>query len=223
MQCTGRMERSQEKTKRTAIYGGSFNPIHTGHTQLARWITEQGYADELWFLVSPLNPLKQEASSTLLPDDVRLHLAQLAIEEDAENQPTRMPGLLCVSDFEMHLPRPSYMVNTLKELRRTYPDHDFLLLIGADNWLCFDQWYQPENILAHHRILVYPRKGYPIDPSSLPSCVTLLDSAPLFPTSSTLIRQAIQQGTCQGEWLATSVWQEIRQEGYYANIHEAKG
>ncbi len=205
------MEECRKRNKRTAIYGGSFNPIHTGHTQLARWIIEQGYADEMWFLVSPLNPLKQEASSTLLPDNARLHLAQLAIEQEHT-----MQGQLFVSDFEMHLPRPSYMVRTLEALRRTYPSRDFILLIGADNWLCFDQWYRPDEILAHHPILVYPRQGYTIDEDTFPPHVTLLSKAPLFPTSSTQIRQAIRLGKSQGEWLATNVWEEIRQRGYYA-------
>ena len=205
------MEECRKRNKRTAIYGGSFNPIHTGHTQLAQWIIEQGYADELWFLVSPLNPLKQEAGSELLPDDIRLHLAQLAIEQaDTDSRDS-----LRVSDFEMHLPRPSYMVHTLEALRQAYPTRDFILLIGADNWLCFDRWFQPEDILAHHSILVYPREGYPIDASLLPPQVTLLQSAPLFPTSSTDIRNAIRQGTCQGEWLSPNVWKEIQAEAYW--------
>ena len=202
------MEKSPAKTKTTAIYGGSFNPIHTGHTQLAQWLVDQGYADELWFLVSPLNPLKQEASSTLLPDDVRLRLAQLAVP-----QSRRSP--LRVSDFELSQPRPSYMAHTLEALRRRYPRRHFVLLIGADNWLTFDRWYQPDDILAHHPILVYPREGYPIDPTQLPPTVTLLPDAPLFPTSSTAIRTAIHEGRCQGEWLHARVWEEIQRMGYY--------
>ena len=104
---------------RIGIFGGSFNPIHTGHTRLGQWLVRKNYVDELWFMVSPLNPLKQN-STELLPDGLRLQLAQLAVEGKAG---------LRVSDFEMHLPRPSYMVHTLAQLRQAYPQHEFLLII----------------------------------------------------------------------------------------------
>lgn len=190
--------------KRTAIYGGSFNPIHLGHTSLGDWLCQEGYVEELWFLVSPLNPLKQQ-DTTLLDDAARLDLARLAVEEKST---------LRVSDFEMHMPRPSYMVHTLEALRSTYPDREFVLVIGADNWLAFPRWYQPEEIMAHHNLLVYPREGYDIDPATLPQEVQLVN-APLYPISSTDIRHAIARGTCQGEWLHPKVWEEIQAKGYY--------
>lgn len=189
----------------TALYGGSFNPIHLGHTQLGEWICKNGYADELWLLVSPLNPLKAESNDTLLPDTTRLHLARLAVQD--------ILGLM-VSDFEMSLPRPSFMVHTLEALRKTYPEREFVLVIGADNWLCFSQWRNPEEILRHHRILVYPRSGYDIDPTTLPATVQLVE-APLFPISSTEIRDSIAHGTCDGQWLAPNVWEEIKHQRLY--------
>lgn len=188
----------------TAIYGGSFNPIHLGHTSLGEWLCDEGLVDELWFLVSPQNPHKV-GDTSLLDDDIRLQLAQLAVEESER---------LHVSDFEMHLPRPSYMVHTLARLRESYPEREFVLVIGADNWARFNQWYKPEEIMAHHRIIIYPREGYPIDASALPSGVTLVHS-PLYPISSTDIRQAIANGTCQGEWLHPNVWREIQQRSLY--------
>ena len=200
------MEKSPARSKkRTAIYGGSFNPIHTGHTQLAQHIVAAGYVDELWLLVSPLNPLKVDSAATLLPDEVRLHLARLATTGIKE---------LRVSDFEMRLPKPSFMVNTLAALRKHYPRRQFVLVIGADNWACFDQWYHSEEILQRHEILVYPREGYPIDPTTLPPNVRLIQ-APLFNTSSSEIRQSIAQGNYQGNWLAPKVWEEIKQHRYY--------
>ncbi|MCR5180440.1 MAG: nicotinate (nicotinamide) nucleotide adenylyltransferase, partial [Bacteroidaceae bacterium] len=130
----------------TGIYGGSYNPIHEGHLTLGRWLVRHHYLDELWFLVSPQNPLKPAAG--LLDDAARLHLARLAVG--------RKRGLR-VSDFEFSLPRPSYMAHTLEALRSTYPDRDFVLVIGADNWHRFPQWYKSEEILRHHRLLIYPR------------------------------------------------------------------
>ena len=195
----------------TGIYGGSFNPIHLGHTTLGQWLVRHHYLDELWFLVSPQNPLKP--ASGQLDDDARLHLARLAVGRQRH---------LRVSDFEFHLPRPSYMVHTLEALREAYPDRDFVLVIGADNWYRFPDWYQSEEILRHHRLLVYPRPGYPIDPSSLPattihgvSSVTLVDT-PLLDISSTQVRQSIASDpSYAGEGLDPRVWQSIQQNRYY--------
>ena len=188
----------------TGIYGGSFNPIHVGHTTLGQWLVRHHYLDELWFLVSPQNPLKP--ASGLLDDDARLRLARLAVGRKRH---------LRVSDFEFHLPRPSYMVHTLKALRKAYPDRDFVLVIGADNWYRFPDWYQSEEILRHHRLLVYPRPGFPIDESQLPTGVTLVDT-PLLDISSTQIRDAIRhQPSYNGFGLDSRVWAEIKAKQYY--------
>ena len=189
---------------RIGIFGGSFNPIHTGHTRLGQWLVRKNYVDELWFMVSPLNPLKQD-STELLPDGLRLQLAQLAVEGKAG---------LRVSDFEMHLPRPSYMVHTLAQLRQAYPQHEFLLIIGADNWLRFNQWRNSEEIMLHHRLLVYPRPGYALDTASMPQGVSLV-ATPLFDISSTQIRQAIANGHYHGRGLSPKVWKSIKQNRYY--------
>lgn len=200
-------ENDTQKTHRmrTGIYGGSFNPIHLGHTRLGEWLCQEGFVDELWFLVSPQNPLKTHVTD-LLDDDLRLTLTSLAVEES---------DTLKVSDFEMHLPRPSYMVSTLKRLCQTYPERNFALVIGADNWHSFPLWKNHEEILRHHDIIIYPRDGFPIDASTLPPGVTLAIGAPLFDISSTDIRKAIAEGNCNGEWLAPAVWEEIRRKGLY--------
>ena len=186
------------------LYGGSFNPIHEGHLSLGRWLVSHALVDELWFLVSPQNPLKP--ATGLLDDDARLHLAQLAVGRKRH---------LRVSDFEFHLPRPSFMVHTLEALRATYPDRDFVLVIGADNWHRFPQWYQSDEILRHHRILIYPRSGFPIEEASLPTGVTLVHT-PLFDISSTQIREAIAHDPAyNGFGLNPRVWAEIKAKGYY--------
>lgn len=188
----------------TGLFGGSFNPIHTGHIRLGQWLVGKGIVDELWFLVSPLNPFKQ-GDNDLLADEARLQLARLAVKEK--------PGLQ-VSDFEMHLPRPSYMVHTLEKLRQTYPEREFRLVIGADNWARFPQWKESEEILRHHELLIYPRPGYPIDPETLPCGVRLINT-PQFDISSTQIRHDIRSGRYHGRGLTPAVWKEIKQKGYY--------
>ena len=185
----------------TGIYGGSFNPIHDGHTRLGTALCEMGLVDELWFVVSPHNPHKLHDG--LLEDTARLELAKMAVQES---------NCLQVSDVEFHLPRPSYMVHTLEKLRAENPEREFVLVMGADNWERFPLWHRHEEILRHHRIIVYPRPGYSLD--NLPPSVTLAQT-PLIPISSTDIREKIHKGCFQGEGLHPDVWKEITIKGYY--------
>lgn len=167
---------------RTGIYGGSFNPIHNGHIAIARAMTTRAGLDEVWLVVSPQNPLKSAGS--LLADGKRLLMAQTAVAD--------FPGIKA-SDYEFHMPRPSYMWNTLQSLSRDFPEHDFTLLIGADNWAVFHRWYRADDIIAHYPIAIYPRTGYPIDTASLPPNVKLIDTG-LYDISSTQVRELIARG-----------------------------
>ena len=164
---------------RTGIYGGSFNPIHNGHIAIARAMTTRAGLDEVWLVVSPQNPLKLAGS--LLADEKRLLMAQTAV--------SGIPGVTA-TDYEFHLPRPSYMWNTLQSLSRDFPERDFTLLIGADNWAVFHRWYRADDIIAHYPIAIYPRTGYPIDTASLPPNVRLIDTG-LYDISSTQVRELI--------------------------------
>ena len=125
-----------EKTK-TGIFSGSFNPIHIGHLALANYLCEFEGLDEVWFMVTPHNPFKKQAD--LWSDELRLQLVQLAIEGYPRFR---------ASDFEFHLPRPSYTVHTLNRLKEVYPKREFQLIIGSDNWKVFDQWFESEEALA---------------------------------------------------------------------------
>ena len=163
------------------IYGGSFNPVHFGHVGLARWVIENTDLDELWLLVSPNNPLKP--SGILAPEAERLAAVQKAIKD--------IPHVKA-SDFEFALPRPSYTANTLRELQKAYPEHEFTLVIGEDNLAIFDQWREYEYILQNFRVFVYPRNQiHPINPNILshPN-IHYLKDAPLFDISSTAIRRS---------------------------------
>lgn len=187
-----------ELRKRIAIFGGSFNPVHVGHIALARSVVQQQLADEVWLLVSPQNPLKQQAD--LLPEAQRLALARKAlVNEDGVE----------VSDFEFHLPRPSYTWNTLQALSAAYPDVDFSLLIGADNWALFHRWAHPVDILAHHKLWVYPRQGIVVDEASLPAGVCLIE-APLFPFSSTDIRNLMRKGESIHGYVPQAIEQDVQ-------------
>lgn len=166
--------------RKIGLYGGSFNPVHVGHIALAREIMQKYSLDEIWFVVSPHNPLKEE--SVLASDEERYQLVKKALKNEVG---------LKASDYEFHLPRPSYMWNTLSHLTKEYPNDKFSLIIGADNWQCFPRWFNYEEIIASYHIIIYPREGYAVN--ELPSTVTLADTR-LWNVSSTQIRSMIKRG-----------------------------
>lgn len=169
-----------EKVK-TVIFGGSFDPIHVGHISLATEVVKSGLANEVWFMVSPQNPHKEQCN--LSDENVRLKMVDLAI---ADNKHFK------ACDFEFSLPRPSYTITTLTALEESFPDREFVLLVGADNWEKFDRWYKHDEILARYRIIVYPRDNSAV-PVVLPDGVTWL-SAQLHDVSSTQIRALVADG-----------------------------
>lgn len=187
------------------IYGGSFNPIHKGHTSLASAILTQGLVDELWLMVSPLNPLKQGHEGEIAEYGHRVRMAEIAAEG--------VKGLR-VSDFESRLPVPSYMYNTLDRLRHEYEGKEFVLVIGADNWRNFHRWYRAEDILKEYGVLVYRRPGFEMDEEELPESVKVVDTD-LYDVSSTQIRETIRNGESADEWLEKGVSAYIEKYGLY--------
>jgi len=175
---------------RTGIFGGSFNPIHNGHISLAKQLRERAGLDEVWLMVSPQNPLKQ--ASDLLDDEKRMQMARLALE----NEPH-----IIASDYEMHMPKPSYTWNTLQALSKDYPDREFVLLMGGDNWALFDRWYHAEDIKKNYRIVVYDRT--PGEPGFID-------------ISSTAIRERIKAGKGIRRLVPKAVADLILKEKLYA-------
>ena len=180
---------------RTGIFGGSFNPIHNGHISLARQLREKAGLDEVWLMVSPQNPLKAQAD--LLDDQIRMEMARLAVEGET--------GIIA-SDYEMHLPKPSYTWNTLEALKRDYPDREFVLMIGGDNWQLFDKWYRADDIRNQYQIIVYPRRGYEGG----------IDGLDLIDISSTEIRDCIQAGKPINHLVPKAVAEYIKEHELYA-------
>lgn len=172
----------QGRRTRTGVFGGSFNPIHCGHIALARSMLGVAGLDEIWFVVSPQNPLKRQAD--LLPDALRLDIVRQALADEPR---------LEACDFEFGLPRPSYTWNTLSRMSLEWPERSFTLLIGGDNWQMFGRWYRAADILRSWPVVVYPRGGSSVDAASLPAGVTLA-STPLLDISSTEVRQRIWRG-----------------------------
>ena len=191
--------KNMKRRNTVGLYGGSFNPIHIGHIGLARQILSLNLVDEVWFSVSPQNPLKQNAF--LLDDEKRLSIVRHALEGEPR---------MIATDYEFHLPKPSYTWNTLHSLQADYPDTEFVLIIGADNWACIDRWSHGLEIAHHYPIIVYPRKGDTIDSSTLPPNVTLLNT-PMIDVSSTEIRSLIANGHPITGLVPASIEKEIEE------------
>ncbi|MFN0291372.1 nicotinate (nicotinamide) nucleotide adenylyltransferase [Pedobacter helvus] len=163
------------------LFFGSFNPIHIGHLVIANYMANYTSLKEVWFVVSPHNPLKQKSGLADMYD--RLEMARLA----TENSPH-----LKVSDIEFKLPQPSYTIDTLIYLKEKYPGKEFALIMGADNLSSFKKWKNYELLLQNHQLFVYPRPGVDLSEwVNHPSVV--ITETPQMEISSTFIRNAIKQ------------------------------
>lgn len=183
------------------LYFGSFNPVHIGHLIIASYVANNANVDQVWFVVSPQNPFKK--SQTLLNEYHRLHLIQLAIENDPQ---------LKWSDVEFKLPRPSYTIDTLIFLEEKYPQHTYSLILGSDSFQNLSKWKNGDFILNKYKIFVYNRPGF--DNSTSRSNVVQL-TAPLLEISSTEIRKLIAAGKTIRYLVPEKVRDEIELGGYY--------
>lgn len=190
------------KRPTVGLLGGSFDPVHVGHLMVASFVAQEAGLDEVWLSLSPSNPLKTERLAA--PDADRLAMLSLATP----------PGHnLKAVDFELSLPRPSFTSRYLDHLTRQFPDIDFKLIIGSDNWLIFDRWKDSEHILDRYGVIVYPRPGYPLD--AIDDSRATLVKAPTVDISSTFIRNAISQGLDMNFFLPPGVYNYIKTHNLY--------
>ena len=195
-----------ERSGGVGLFGGSFNPIHNGHVRLAKALLQETGLDEVWFMVSPQNPFKQNLQ--LLDDDKRFQLVQTALKDEPR---------LKASNFEFRLPKPSYTWNTLQALEQEYPEHRFTILIGGDNWAAFDKWFRYEDILQRYPVVVYPRAGSEVTVPvfRFPVSDLRMVKTPLINISSTQVRQRLQEGKSIRGLVPTDVAAIIEQEHLY--------
>lgn len=191
--------------KRVGLFGGTFNPIHRGHIELARQLAARGGFDEVWLNLSPANPLKNDRPGATDAD--RREMVRLACEGSDVLRP-------CFIEFEME--RPSYTINTLERLRAERPDCRFSLIVGADNWAMFDRWREPRRILAEFGVTVYPRPGYPA-PSAPADGMNYVADVPVYDISSSAIRADIAANLA---WLPEPVARYVTEKHLYTQSYE---
>ncbi|MBO4586317.1 MAG: nicotinate-nucleotide adenylyltransferase [Bacteroidales bacterium] len=192
--------------RRTALFFGSFNPIHVGHLIIANCMLQQEDVDEVWFVVSPQNPLKERA--TLLADHHRMQMVLRAIDDNYR---------LRACDIEMKLPVPSYTVVTLAALGEKYPEREFCLIMGSDNLESFERWRNYEYILEHYRLLVYPRPGSEHCQLTTHPSVTMVD-VPTMNISSSYIRKQIAEGKDVRYLLTEPVYKYLTEMHFYEKV-----
>jgi nicotinate-nucleotide adenylyltransferase len=194
---------------KVGLYFGSFNPIHIGHIAIAGYMTEFEGLDEVWFVVSPQNPLKNK--ETLLDDYQRLYMVQLA---------TGDTDSLKASDIEFRLPVPSYTIDTLAYLEEKFPGNKFCLVMGEDNLFTLHKWKNGLDLAKKCPLYVYPRPDTKRPASPLLDQILAVaeihqSKAPLMEISGTFIRNGIKQGKDMSYYVPEKVWKYIEEMHFY--------
>jgi len=187
---------------RIGLYFGSFNPIHTGHLIIANYATEHCPVDQVWFVVSPHNPLKETRS--LLKEYDRLHLVKLAISDNDRFR---------ASDIEFTLPRPSYTIDTLTHLAEKFPKYTFSVIMGGDSFQNIHRWKNYEVLLRQYPLIIYERPGFPITETHGAQLQML--QAPMLDISATFIREELKAGKSIRYLVPDAVRLYIEQNRYY--------
>ena len=191
------------KTVKTGLFFGSFNPIHIGHMILAEYMVEFTPLQEVWFVVSPQNPLKEKSS--LLADYHRLAMVNIAVEDDARIRS-------CNIEFKMS--QPSYTIDTLTYLGEKHPGRQFILIGGTDILPSFHKWKNYRELLKQYEIYIYNRPYYdPGEYRNHPN-ITFFD-APLIEISASFIRDSIEEGKDIRYMLPEKVYTYIREMHFY--------
>lgn len=203
-QITNPQKRMKKKTSGpTGLLFGSFNPVHIAHLIIAEYFVQHTDIEEVWFILSPQNPLKE--TQGMLCREERMDLLQMALNDNP---------VFAASDIEFTMPAPSYTIDTINKLLQEYPSRSFVLLIGMDNLEDFHRWKGYMDILNSLPCYVYPRgEGERPDLAEHPGVHIV--GAPQLEISSSFIRRSIAGGKTTRYMLPENVWRRIKEKGHY--------
>lgn len=199
---------------RIGIFGGTFDPVHTGHLILAEQCRDQGGLDEVWFLPSYHPPHKHDKGVTRF--EQRCDMLELA---------TAGHPAFRINRIEKELPPPSYTAETLAELHRRHPQADFHLLMGSDSLPDLPQWYEPLRVVAQAGLIVVPRPGVMLWTAERLAMALGLDvsavrmrfvACPMIDIASRELRRAIADGMSIRYLVPRAVEEYIRERRIYA-------
>ena len=184
------------------LYFGSFNPVHQGHVHLAIAFQQQAQVDEVWWVLSPHNPFKQ--LSDLASFDHRSAMIQSVLPHH---------HVLC--NMEENLPKPSFTIQTLRALQSQFPQHCWVMLMGADSWNALPTWKEGPTIEAEFPIWVYPRTSDNGAACALRQGPCKVLSGDLMSVTSTAIRQAVAGKKEKPHGVTDTVWDYIVEHQLY--------
>lgn len=189
------------------LYGGSFDPLHFGHLNLAIELKEKWELDEVWFCPAKISPFKTH----LAPVDPahRIEMLKCAIGD--------IPGFSLL-DIEVKREGPSYTVDTLLDLRRQFPQHRFYLLMGEDVLPKFFKWHKPDEIVTLATMLVGQRDGAAEilgDPEIQKALKKGMTKTRVMDISSTEIRERLKKRDYCGHLIPAKTLDYIYQNDLY--------
>lgn len=187
---------------KTGLFFGSFNPVHTGHLLISEYILEFYDLEEVWFVISPQNPLKNGAG--LVAEVHRLEMLQRAVAE--------CDGRVKLCDVELSMPKPSYTIDTLELLESKHPSHQFVVIMGSDGVESLPKWKSYDRLISGWDFYVYPRSSN-AHLMTFPSPRFTLIDAPVIDISSTQIRGILERGSDVIGFVPNDVWE------YISNTH----
>lgn len=201
---------------KVGIMGGTFNPIHLAHTEMAKVCLRQQDLDKVLFMPSKNPPHKKDKS--ILPENERAVMVKLAVSEYDK---------FVFSDFELQRKGTTYTADTLRLLQEENPDDNYYFIMGADSLLYLDKWYRPQEILKRAVILAIGRDGSTPDElkEKRKELIKQYDKADIrfvhmrqMDISSSMIREGIAHGENMEKYLDKEVWNYINANGLYDEI-----
>jgi len=196
---------------RIGIFGGTFNPVHMGHLELANEFVSLAKLDELLLIPTKIPPHK--SNDGVAQEHHRMNMCSLA---------AKYIDRVTVSDIELKREGRSYTVETLRELRGIYPEGEFYLVVGADMFVCFDEWREWRTILHECVICTAARNGDSvkvIEETAKKFGITdeklVVTTRKIMTVSSTEIREKIKCGESVKGLVPDEVIQYIEENNLY--------
>ena len=192
--------------EKIGLFFGSFNPVHKGHINIAKYVLSEQKLNKVLFILSPLNPFKIESKNILLEVNHRYEILKLATKKYKNMIP---------SDIEFGMKKPNYTFDTIAKLENIYPKKNFYLIMGSDNFKYFNKWKDYEKILTKYKLLIYPRYGEEKNLFLIKyNSVTFLKGS-FFDISSDKIRRKIKSGDSLEKYISKDTITYIKNNNLY--------
>ncbi|MFZ5807278.1 MAG: nicotinate (nicotinamide) nucleotide adenylyltransferase [Verrucomicrobiota bacterium] len=187
--------------QKIGLFGGTFDPPHLGHTQIAQAAVEQYQLDRVIFIPCKQSPLKRKAP---IARAHRIKMLELAVEENEKFE---------ISCVELERKEPSFSYLTIEYFHQLYPETELFWIIGSDQWKDLPRWRNLKRMASTASFIVYPRPRPPMPRGDAIPCLHLKGKP--IDISATMIRQRLRRGQSIRPFLAENVYRYIVQNKIY--------